>query len=95
MNNEIKVRRSIKLIILEKTKIISYENLKEIRAKRATKKKAITRKEKRDAKRKSSTSKLKSKTQTSSSNVVTNSSMSKKKVTRISKVELAKILEAS
>jgi hypothetical protein len=53
MNNEAKVRRSTKLVVLGKAKMMSYEDLEEARAKRATKEKATTRKGKRDAKRKS------------------------------------------
>jgi hypothetical protein len=55
INNEAKVRRLIRLVVLEKAKIISYKDLKEARAKYTTKKKATTDKEKRNRKRKSST----------------------------------------
>ena len=55
MNNEAKVRRSTRLIVLGKAKVISYEDLKEVRAKHTIKEKATTGKGKRGLKRKSPT----------------------------------------
>ena len=57
INNEVKVRRSIKSLILEKTKVMSYEDLEEARAKRAEKEAAneAKGKGKRDRKCKSAT----------------------------------------
>ncbi len=37
MNNEAKVRRSTRLIVLGKAKVISYKDIKEVRVKRTTK----------------------------------------------------------
>jgi len=55
INDEAKVRRSIKLVILGKTKVMSYENLVAKRVKRETKEQdKAKRKRKRDRKRKSS-----------------------------------------
>ena len=50
-NNEAKVRRSTKLVILGKAKVMSYEDIEEARAKRAAKE--VKGKEKRGEKRKS------------------------------------------
>ena len=41
INNEVKVRRSTRSVVLGKAKVMSYEDLEEARAKRATKEKAI------------------------------------------------------
>jgi hypothetical protein len=46
MNNEAKIRRSTKSVVLGKAKVISYEDIEEARAKRAAKE-AITGKGKR------------------------------------------------
>jgi hypothetical protein len=54
VNNEAKVRRTIKSVVLGKAKVISYEDLEEARAKRTTKEKATVGKGKRGRKRKSS-----------------------------------------
>jgi hypothetical protein len=51
--NEAKVRRSTKSVVLGKAKAMSYEDLKEARAKRAAKEKATEGKGKRGRKRKS------------------------------------------
>lgn len=57
MNNEAKVRRSTKFVVLGKGKITSYEDLEEARAKRAAKDTAKTKgKGTCDRKRKSTTS---------------------------------------
>jgi hypothetical protein len=55
INNEAKVRRLTRLIVLKKAKVISYKDFKKARAKRAAKEKAIIikGKGKRDYKRKS------------------------------------------
>ena len=55
INNEVKVRRSIRAVVLEKAKMMSYEDLEEARAKRAAKEKATVEKGrgKRGRKRKS------------------------------------------
>jgi hypothetical protein len=53
MNNEAKVRRSTKSVVLGKAKVMSYEDLREARAKRAAKEKATAGKGKRGRKRKS------------------------------------------
>ena len=55
INNEAKVRRSTRSVVLGKAKVMSYEDLKEARAKRATKEKATADKGrgKRGRKRKS------------------------------------------
>jgi hypothetical protein len=50
-NNKAKVRRSIKLMVLEKAKVISYKDIEEARAKRAIKD-AIKSNRKRSRKRK-------------------------------------------
>ena len=52
MNNEVKVRRSIKSVVLEKTKVMSFENIKVARATRAAKE-VMKGKGKRGRKRKS------------------------------------------
>jgi hypothetical protein len=52
MNNEAKVRRSTKSVVLGKAKVMSYEDIKEARIKRAAKD-AIKGKGKRSPKRKS------------------------------------------
>ncbi|KAF2187425.1 hypothetical protein K469DRAFT_570164, partial [Zopfia rhizophila CBS 207.26] len=54
-NNEIRVRRLTRLIVLEKAKVMSYKDLKEAQAKREVKDKAIISKGKYSRKRKSST----------------------------------------
>ena len=83
-------------MILGKTKMISYENLEEARAKRAAKKKATVNKGKRGLKRKSLTPETETEVeaQAGSPKVVTNLSMPKEKVTRKSEIEIAKTLEA-
>ena len=54
INDEVKVRRSIKSMILEKTKVMSYENLVAKRAERKTKEQdKVRKKRKRNQKRKS------------------------------------------
>lgn len=53
MNNEAKVRRSTKSVILGKVKVLSYEDIEKVRAKRAAKEEAIVGKGKRGRKRKS------------------------------------------
>ncbi|KAH8586897.1 hypothetical protein B0O99DRAFT_643213 [Bisporella sp. PMI_857] len=55
MNNEAKVRRSTKLLVLETAKVMSYEDLEEARAKGAEKEavREAKSKAKRDRKRKS------------------------------------------
>ena len=52
--NKVKVRRSTKSIILEKAKVMSYEDLEEARARRVAKKKATSSEGKRGHKRRSS-----------------------------------------
>ena len=52
MNNEAKVRRPTKLVVLRKAKVISYKDIEEARAKRTTKE-VIKSKGKRGQKRKS------------------------------------------
>jgi predicted flap endonuclease-1-like 5' DNA nuclease len=54
INNEAKVRRSTRSVVLGKAKVISYKNFKEARAKRAAKKKATAGKKNRGRKRKNS-----------------------------------------
>lgn len=53
VNNEAKVRRSTRSIVLGKAKVMSFEDLEEARAKRAIKEKAAVDKGKRGRKRKS------------------------------------------
>ena len=53
MNNEAKVRRSTKPVVLGKAKVMSYEDIEEARAKRAAKEEATAGKGKRGWKRKS------------------------------------------
>ena len=53
MNNEAKVRRSTKSVVLGKAKVMSYEDIEEARAKRAAKEQAAAGKGKRGRKRKS------------------------------------------
>lgn len=53
MNNEAKVRRSTKSVVLGKAKVMSYEDLSEARVKRAANDKASEGKGKRGRKRKS------------------------------------------
>ena len=53
MNNEAKVRRSTKSVVLGKAKVMSYEDIEEARAKRAAKAQAAAGKGKRGRKRKS------------------------------------------
>jgi DDE superfamily endonuclease len=52
VNNEAKVRRSTKSVVLGKAKVMSYEDLEEARAKRAAKEQAMAGKGKRGRKRK-------------------------------------------
>jgi hypothetical protein len=52
INNEGKVRRSTRSVVLGKAKVMSYEDLEEARAKRAAKEKATASKGKRGRKRK-------------------------------------------
>jgi len=54
INNKAKVRRSTKLVILGKAKVISYKDIKEVRVKRAAKE-VIKGNRKRGRKRKSAT----------------------------------------
>ena len=61
MNNEAKVRRSTKSVVLGKAKVMSYEDLSEARVKRAAKDKASEGKGKRGRKRKSPTPEPKTK----------------------------------
>lgn len=53
MNNEAKVRRSTKSVVVGKAKVMSYEDIEEARAKRAAKEEATAGKGKRGRKRKS------------------------------------------
>ncbi len=53
MNNEAKVRRSTKSVVLGKAKVMSYKDIEEARAKRAAKEQAAAGKGKRGRKRKS------------------------------------------
>ena len=53
INNEAKVRRSTRSVVLGKAKVMSYEDLEEARTKRAAKEQAIAGKGKRGRKRKS------------------------------------------
>jgi len=100
INNKVKVCQSIRSVILGKTKVISYEDLEEARAKRAAKEKAIASKGKRDPKRKSPTLEPEPEpepeleAQAGSPKAVTDSSMLKDKVARMSKIEPAKTLGA-
>ncbi|KAL9630084.1 MAG: hypothetical protein Q9164_006592, partial [Protoblastenia rupestris] len=91
-NNEAKIRRSTRSVVLGKAKVISYEDLEEARAKRATKEKATVSKGKRGPKRKSSTSELEPETQVGSPKVVTDPSVPKGKVAQMSEVEPTKTL---
>jgi hypothetical protein len=52
INKEAKVRRSIRLVVLRKAKVVSFEDLEEARAKRAAKEKTSLGKVKRGRKRK-------------------------------------------
>lgn len=52
INNEAKVRRSTRAVVLGKAKVMSFEDLEEARVKRAAKEDAITKKGKRSRKRK-------------------------------------------
>jgi len=53
MNNEAKVRRSTKSVVVGKANVMSYEDIEEARAKRAAKEEATASKGKRGWKRKS------------------------------------------
>src|SRR5579871_4386166 len=53
MNNEAKVRRSTKSVVLGKAKVMSYEDIEEARAKHAAKEEATAGQGKRRRKRKS------------------------------------------
>ena len=53
INREAKARRSTKLVVLGKAKVMSFEDLEEARAKRVAKEQALTSKPKRGRKRKS------------------------------------------
>jgi len=55
INKEGKVRRSTRSVVLGKSKVISYKDLKEAQAKRTTKEKATTSKGNRGRKRKTTT----------------------------------------
>lgn len=96
INNEAKVRRSTRSVVLGKAKVMSYENLEEARAKRAAKEKATVGKGKRGLKRKSPTpgTEAEVEAQAGSPKVVTDSSVPKEKVARKSEIGAAKTLEA-
>ncbi len=100
INNEVKVRRSTRSVVLGKAKVMSYEDLEEARAKRAAKEKATAGKGKRGPKRKSPTPEPEPEpepeleAQAGSPKAVTDSSMLKDKVARMSKIEPAKTLGA-
>ena len=93
INNEAKIRRSTRSVVLGKAKVMSYEDLEEARAKRATKEKATVGKGKRGLKRKSPTPEPEPEAQMGSPNM-TDPSVPKDKVTRASEVEPAKTLGA-
>ena len=95
INNEVKVHHLIRSVILEKVKVMSYENLEKTWAKHAVKKKAITGKGKCNSKHKSSTPESEPEVQMNLSKIVTDLSVSKNKVMRMSEVELVKTLEVS
>ena len=90
INNEAKVRRSTRSVVLGKAKVLSYEDLEEARAKRAAKEKAIVDKgkgkEKRGRKRKSPAP------EADSSEPEAGSSVPKKKVARMSE-RMSEVLE--
>lgn len=94
--NEVKVRRSTRSVVLGKPKVMSYEDLEEARAKRAAKEKATAGNGKRGPKRKSLTpdSEPELEAQAGSPKALTDSSMLKDKVARMSKIEPAKTLGA-
>ncbi len=94
INNEAKVRRSTRSVVLGKAKVMSYEDLEEARAKRAAKEKATTGKGKRNSKRTSPTPEPEPEVQAGSPKVVTDSSVPKDKVARMSELEPAKTLGA-
>ena len=79
-NNEAKVRRSTRSVVLGKAKVMSYEDLEEARAKRNAKEKAIASKGKRGRKRKNPAPETEAE-------VEVGSSVPKDKVARISEVE--------
>ena len=83
INNESKVRRSTRSVVLGKAKVMSFEDLSEARAKRDAKEKAIASKGKRGCRRKSPAPEAEAEA---------GSSMPKDKVARISEVEPAKAL---
>lgn len=80
-NNEAKVRRSTRSIVLGKAKVMSYEDLEEARARREVKDKATTSKGKRGRKRK---------TPAPEEEAEVSSSVPQDKVARKSEVEPAK-----
>ena len=52
INNETKIRRSTKLIIIEKIKVINYKNIEKVRAKRVVKEEATAANKNRNRTRK-------------------------------------------
>ena len=85
INNEAKTRRLTRLVVLGKAKVISYKDLKEVRAKRSKKDKAIASKGKGKYGYKRKSAALEAE-------VEAGSSIPKIKVTRISEVELAEAI---
>jgi hypothetical protein len=85
-NNEVKLRRSVRSVVLGKAKVMSYKDLEEARAKRDVKEKAIAVKGKRGRKRKSPAPEP---------GVEANLSASKKKAVRLSEAEPANLVGMS
>lgn len=96
INNEAKVRRSTRSVVLGKAKVMSYEDLEEARAKRAAKEKATAAKGKgkRGRKRKNPApeAEAEAEAETNSLEEEVGSSLPKNKVARMSEVEPAKAL---
>ena len=85
INNEAKVRRSARSVVLGKAKVMSFEDLGEARAKRDAKEKAIASKGKRGRKRKSP----------ALEEAEADPSAPKDKVVRMSEVEPAKAVQGA
>ena len=93
INNEAKVRRLTRLVVLGKAKVISYEDLKEVRVKRAAKEKAIAGKGKRGLKRKSPIPEAEAEAEANLLKAVTDSSLPQDEVKRMIETEPAKTFE--
>lgn len=87
INNEGKVRRSTRSVVLGKAKVMSYEDLEEARMKRAAKEKASAGKGKGKGGRKRKSPTTEAEVESSSPDIEASASEPKKKVARLSEVQ--------